>query len=192
MSVQEVQFYPKSQSDWRKWLVANHKTSQSVWLIFYKKNSGKANLSWSEAVDEALCYGWIDSKKKTIDDEKYMQYFSQRKPKSIWSKVNKLKVEKLIKESLMTQAGLDTIIIAKQNGSWTILDTIEELIIPKDLETAFKTKAGAKKYFLSLSKSIKKQLLYWIISAKRKETREKRIGKIVESAGLQQLPKQFR
>jgi len=184
-------FYPTSQADWRKWLEKNHLSKQSVWLVFYSKSSKKPSISWSEAVDVALCFGWIDSKKIKIDDEKSHQFFSKRKHNSTWSKINKEKIQQLIENGLVTQAGLDIIEIAKQNGSWTILDDVEELIIPNDLEKAFKKHNGSKDYFLSLSKTVRKMMLQWVVLAKRPETRQKRIDEIAELAGQNNKPKQF-
>ncbi|WP_159580824.1 YdeI family protein [Marinoscillum sp. 108] len=181
-----------STQEWRDWLQQNHTKKQSVWLIQYKKNSDMPSVSWSEAVDEALCFGWIDSTRRPIDEEKYMQYFGKRKANSTWSKVNKEKVEKLIADGRMTSAGLESIKIAKQNGSWSILDTVEALIIPDDLEVAFKTTPGSKDFFLSLSKSAKKNILAWLVLAKRPETRLQRIKETVESAGRKLKPKPLR
>ncbi len=158
----------------------------------YKKQSGVPTVSWSEAVDEALCFGWIDSTKRSLDSERSIQYFTKRKAVSTWSKINKAKIEELVKNGRMTEAGLRIIEIAKQNGSWTILDEVEELIVPDDLEQALAAKTGATEFFLSLSKSMKKQLLYWIVSAKREETRNNRIVEIVENAEQGKKPKQFR
>lgn len=186
------EYCPEDQQDWRKWLELNHDKKESVWLIFYKKESPNHNLSWSESVDEALCFGWIDSTKKTIDNNQYKQYFSKRKAKSNWSKVNKDKVKVLMDQGLMTEAGYNSIEIAKENGSWTILDEVEALITPEDLKEAFTNYEGAIEYFNGLSKSVKKTLLYWIVSAKRKETRQKRILEIVENANEHSLPKPFR
>ena len=185
-------YYPKDKEDWRNWLKKNHLIKDSIWLIFNKKDSPNPNLNWSEAVDEALCFGWIDSTKKSIDNEKYRQYFCKRKPKSNWSKVNKDKVETLIKQGLMKEAGYTSIETAKQNGSWTFLDDVEACIIPEDLEEALANNKGATEYFDSLSKSAKKILLYWVISAKRPETRQKRVLEIAENAGMSVKPKQFR
>jgi len=184
-------FYPISQADWRKWLEENHHSQQSVWLVFYSKSSENASITWSEAVDVALCFGWIDSKKIKIDKETSHQFFSKRKAQGTWSKINKEKIQQLIDRGLMTQAGLDVIEIAKQNGSWTILDEVEELIIPEDLEKAFRKYKGSKDYFLSLSKSVKKMMLQWIVLAKRPETRDKRIAEIAELTGEKKKPKQF-
>lgn len=186
------EYCPTNKSDWRKWLALHHEEEQAVWLIFYKKKSPLYNLSWSDAVDEALCFGWIDSTKKTIDQEKYKQYFCKRKPKSTWSKVNKDKVDSLIKQGLMQDAGYKSIALAKENGSWSILDDVEALIIPADLEAALAKYQGAKQFFEHLNKSSKKGLLYWVISAKRPATRQKRIADIAENAGNELLPKPFR
>ncbi len=184
-------FCPTSLSDWRQWLEENHQSKQSIWLVQFKKEANKPTLNWSESVDVALCFGWIDSTRRSIDKESYMQFFCKRKPTSVWSKINKEKVERFIKEGLMTQAGLNSIEIAKQNGSWTILDTVEELEIPKDLEKEFKTKKDSKEFFLSLSKSLRKSVLQWIVLAKRPETRQKRISEVAELAAKKQKPKQF-
>ena len=186
------EYCPHDKKDWRKWLEKNHAKKEAVWLIFYKKKTPKYNLSWSESVDEALCFGWIDSVKKTIDSEKYKQYFSKRKAKSNWSKINKDKVTTLIEQGLMKEEGYKSIEIAKENGSWTILDEVETLVIPDDLKEEFANFQGSMEFFDSLSKSVKKILLYWVVSAKRKETRQRRILEIAENASQSLKPKQFR
>ena len=191
--MKDVEDYcPTDKQDWRKWLELNHNKKESVWLIFYKKKSPSYNLNWSESVDAALCFGWIDSVKKTIDTEKYMQYFSRRKAKSNWSKINKDKVQILIEQELMKEEGYKSIEIAKENGSWIFLDEVEALLIPEDLKREFVNYKGSMEYFDGLSKSVKKILLYWIVSAKRKETRQKRILEIAENASKNLKPKQFR
>ena len=191
--MKDVEDYcPSDKQDWRKWLELNHNKKKAVWLIFYKKKSPNYNLSWSESVDEALCFGWIDSVKKTIDTEKYIQYFSRRKAKSNWSKINKDKVQILIEQELMKEEGYKSIEIAKENGSWIFLDEVEALLIPEDLKREFVNYKGSMEYFDGLSKSVKKILLYWIVSAKRKETRQKRILEIAENASKNLKPKQFR
>lgn len=193
MSNKEIETYcPRSQTEWRQWLEKNHLSKQSVWLVYYTKTSNIPSLSWSEAVDEALCFGWIDSTKKTIDDVSFMQFFTKRKPKSNWSKINKEKAANLTEQGLMTEEGLVSIETAKQNGYWTILDEVEELIIPKDLEIAFEKYKGSKDYFLSLSKSARKIILSWIVLTKQKDTRQKRIDEVAESAGLNLKPKHLR
>ncbi|MBS4066700.1 MAG: YdeI/OmpD-associated family protein [Chitinophagaceae bacterium] len=186
----EVETYcPQSRTDWRQWLEKNHQSKQSVWLVYYTKKANLPSITWSEAVDEALCFGWIDSTKKTINDSSYMQFFSKRKPKSNWSKINKEKIQQLIDSKKMTKAGYKSVEIAKQNDSWRILDEVEELIIPNDLEKAFNNHKGSKDFYLSLSKSTKKIILGWIALAKRQETRQKRIDEVVKSAGQNLKPK---
>jgi len=182
-------FCPCSPTAWRKWLEQNSNTKKAVWLVLYTKASGKQSITWRQAVDEALCFGWIDSKKIKIDDESSHQFFSKRKASSTWSKINKEKVEALINEDLMTASGYQSIEIAKKNGSWSILDDVEELLIPKDLEDKFKIRPGSRDFFLSLSKSTRKAMLQWIVLARRPETREKRISEIVEQAAQKQKPK---
>jgi len=184
-------FYPRTRQEWRNWLQDNHAKKQSVWLIYYKKKSNVSTILYSDAVDEALCFGWIDSKSKPIDEHKFMQFFSKRKEKSVWSKVNKEKIERLTNEGFITNAGYEIIEKAKQNGSWNILDEAEALHIPEDLEGEFDKRPNAKLYFLSLSRSDKRNILQWLILAKRQETREKRITEIVELADKNQKPKQF-
>lgn len=185
-------YCPKNKQDWRKWLQKNHLREESIWLIINKKNAPNPNLTWSEAVDEALCFGWIDSVRMPIDENQFKQYFSKRKPKSNWSKINKDKVAALIENGLMQDAGYKSIEIAKENGSWTILDKIEALEIPNDLKVALENQKGAMEFFEGLSKSDKKILLHWVSSAKRDETKQRRILEIVESASNNQLPNQFR
>lgn len=179
-------------AEWRRWLDDNHQSEKSVWIICNTSKSGLPAVSWSELVDEALCFGWIDSTRKTVDSNSFMQLFSRRKPNSTWSKINKEKIQRLIDANLMMHAGHETIRIAKENGSWTILDSVEELVIPEDLEEAFSIHDGSREYFLSLSKSMKKMLLQWIVLAKRAETRQKRIDEIAEQAAQNDKPKQFR
>jgi len=185
-------YCPQNRKEWRIWLELNHADKDAVWLIFHKKKSPNHNLSWSDSVDEALCFGWIDSTKRTVDSEKYKQYFSKRKAKSNWSKINKEKVKALIDQGLMEQKGYKSIEVAKENGSWSILDGVEALIIPDDLKEELTKHKGAREYFNILSKSDKKILLYWVVSAKRSETRQKRVLVIAQSASEKMKPKQFR
>ncbi|MFK8102979.1 MAG: YdeI family protein [Saprospiraceae bacterium] len=192
MPKKEIETYcPKSRAAWRKWLEKNHASKQAVWLIYFRVSTKISSISWSEAVDEALCFGWIDSTKKTIDEERYRQYFTRRKPSSTWSKVNKEKVTKLIANKQMTKAGLDCIEIAKENGNWTLMDDVENLIVPEDLRIALREKEEAMKFFEGQSKSIRKMMLYWVVSAKRIETRKKRILAIAKSAAEGRKPSQF-
>jgi uncharacterized protein YdeI (YjbR/CyaY-like superfamily) len=175
-------FCPNSREEWREWLEKNHCTSSGVWLIYYKVKSAKPSVRYSEAVKEALCFGWIDSKVKSLDEERYMQIFTPRKPKSVWSKLNKQYIEELLEQGLINQAALEKIEAAKQDRSWNSLDAIEALIIPSDLKDALEANKTAKDYFEAFSNSSKKNILSWISSAKRQETRFKRIEQTVNSA----------
>jgi len=185
-------FCPIDRHAWRAWLQEHHEKEKSVWLIFFKNKADLPRLTWSEAVDEALCFGWIDSIAKPVDEKSYMRFFSRRKPNSVWSAINKEKVEKLIKNGQMMQAGLDCIETARQNGSWIILDTIESLIIPPDLAKAFQESPEAENYFLNLSRSDRKNILQWLVLAKKEYTRQKRITEIVELAAQHIKPKAIR
>ena len=192
MPIQEVEtYYPKTRQHWRKWLEKNHARKDAVWVLQYRKEANKPTINWREAVDEALCFGWIDSIKKRLDDECTVQFFSKRKAKSTWSKINKEKVMDLIAAGKMTSAGMACIETAKQNGSWNLLDEVEDLTIPKDLEKAFRANKGAKKYFQACSKSRQKMMLQWVALAKQPETRARRIAEIAELAAAGKRPKQF-
>lgn len=180
--------YAKDRKEWREWLEKNHHTRVGVWLIYYKVKSGKSSVQYSEAVKEALCFGWIDSKVKSLDKERYMQIFTPRKPKSVWSKLNKQYIQELIEQDLMTEAGFKKIEVAKQNGSWTTLDEIEALIIPADLKQALEANETANRYFEAFSNSSKKNILFWIDSAKRPQTRLNRIEQTISSAAENKNP----
>ena len=182
----------ENQQEWRDWLEVNHETTDSIWLVMHKKSSTSFSMSWSDAVDEALCFGWIDSTRRSMDEHRFVQYYCKRKASSTWSKINKDKVEILIKSGLMRDAGQKSIDLAKKNGNWTILDSVEAGIVPDDLKLALRAEVGAEAFFESLSKSVKKMMLHWIVMAKRTETRRKRIDEIAQNAGLGEKPKQFR
>ncbi|MCB9209800.1 MAG: YdeI/OmpD-associated family protein [Ignavibacteriales bacterium] len=174
-------FYPLDRKEWRKWLSKNHKKENEIWLIYYKKDSGKPRVAYDDAVEEALCFGWIDSTVKKIDEEKYCQKFSPRNEKSIWSLLNKKRVEKLIKSKKMTRFGLAKIEIAKKNGMWeklTVGDSI--LAMPAEFEVELKKHKNAQIYFNSLAPSHRKNYINWIASAKKQETVNKRIAKSIE------------
>ncbi|MET0759548.1 MAG: YdeI/OmpD-associated family protein [Flavobacterium sp.] len=176
--------YFKNANEWRNWLHENHHSSKGIYLIFYKVSSEFESMRWEEAVQVAICYGWIDSTVKKLDDHRRKQSFSPRKDKSVWSKLNKTYIEKLIKENLMHESGLAKIETAKQNGSWISLDDVEGLIIPTDLEIAFLKNSLAFDNYQKFSPSYKKSYLYWLNQAKRQETRSKRIAEIIKNCSL--------
>jgi uncharacterized protein YdeI (YjbR/CyaY-like superfamily) len=175
-------FYAKTRNDWRNWLEKNHQNEQSVWLIIFRKESGIESVYYPEAVDESLCFGWIDSLPNKRDDKSYYQFFSKRNPKSNWSKVNKLKVEKLLELNLIKPAGLKMIEIAKANGTWDILEDVDNIILPDDLNAAFLNDSIAFENWEKFSRSSKRGILEWILNAKRPETRAKRINETVSLA----------
>lgn len=179
---------PQNRQQWREWLQVHHDQHQAVWLVYYKKASATPTLTWSEAVDEALCFGWIDSQAKPLDTEKYQQFFSRRKPKSGWSRINKEKVQRLIAEGKMMPAGIASIETAQQNGSWALLDEVEELRLPADLERAFEQQPVARSYFLKLSRTAKRNVLLGLVVAKRPATRQQRITALLELANQRMNP----
>lgn len=181
-------FFPHSRAAWRAWLEQHHTTSSGIWVIAFKQSSGKATLSYADAVEEALCFGWIDSRRDTLDDERNMQLFTPRKPGSPWSRVNKRRIEQLIAEDRMTPAGMAKIDAAKQDGSWSSFDAVEDLIVPDDLEAALAAKPAAQATFHAFSPSVRKQLLWWVASAKRPETRARRIDQLVAEAAENNHP----
>lgn len=181
-------FSPSNREEWRQWLVENHARQQSVWLIYYKKSANVPTITVMEAVAEALCFGWINSLARPVDEGRFMQIFGPRKPKGVWSKINKALVQQLIDAGRMTPAGFEAIQVARQNGSWNILDEVEELILPDDLSQALAYMPNAGTFFDQLSRSDKRNLLQWLVLAKTNETRQKRIKEIVELANQKLKP----
>ncbi|MGJ8550267.1 MULTISPECIES: YdeI/OmpD-associated family protein [Winogradskyella] len=178
MEIPELYF--KTDTEWRKWLHKNHDSEKAIHLIFYKVDHEKESMRWEEAVKVALCYGWIDATVKSLGNGKRRQYFCPRKPKSVWSAVNKTYIKELQKDNLMHPKGLDSIKIAKENGSWTALDAVEKGIIPEDLQLAFNKNKNAYTNFLNFAPSYKKGYLYWLNQAKREDTKQKRIAEIIK------------
>lgn len=177
-----TEIIPKSHDDFRKWLSKNHKTAPRTWVILYKKNHEKENMSYSDVVDVCLCYGWIDSIRKKRDDISYKMSISRRNKKSGWSKINKDKVKKLIKSGEMVDAGMNAINEAKKNGSWNALDKSENLIIPAYMKSQMIKYPNAKNKYMSMTDSQKKQLLRSFYNAKKIETCEKRINKFISES----------
>ena len=191
-SPEAATFCPASRQHWREWLLAHHAQQQAVWLVYHKKHTGTPSLSWSEAVSEALCFGWIDSQAKPIDADTYRQLFSRRKPRSGWSRVNKEKIQQLLTDGQMMPAGLAAIEVAQQNGFWALLDEVDALVVPPDLAQALQASPAADSYFASLSRTDRRNLLQWLVLARRPETRQRRLAEIVTLAAQQLKPAQFR
>ena len=182
------QVYIPDRKAWREWLQENHDRVKSIWPVHDKMSNPDNKLSYEDIVQEALCFGWIDSTVKKLDEKRSMIYLSVRKPKSIWAQSNKDRVEKLIKNGLMTRPGLVTIERAKADGSWTAFDAVEDLIMPDELRRVLEKNETAAKNFKSFSPFLKKQILYFIYSAKQTETRIKRIEKILPSLTAKKNP----
>ena len=184
--------HPKTRSDWRKWLEKNHSTSPGVWMIYYKKETGKRKFNMADAVEEALCFGWIDSIAQKLDDERTMQKFTPRKSKSIWSKINKQRIEKLIEQKLMTTAGMSKIEEAKKNGSWDTLNNsdfhTENNSLPDELRKAFSKRKKALENFQAFPPGYRKRFLFWIDSAKTPETKAARIKQTLLMAAANKKP----
>lgn len=170
-----------NREDWRQWLEKNHDKEKEVWLIFYKKHTGKPVVPYNDAVEEALCFGWIDSIIKRIDDEKFSRKFTHRKPDSKWSELNKKRVKKMIQQGRMTEAGLALINAAKKSGKWEqVISQPKELNIPAGIRDALSTNKKAWENFDKLAPSYQRQYVGWITTAKKEETRQRRLKEVVE------------
>jgi uncharacterized protein YdeI (YjbR/CyaY-like superfamily) len=171
---------PTSRAAWRAWLEKHHATSPGIWLVFAKKHSGIPTLSYEDAVLEALCFGWIDSLVKSIDDRFHMQTFTPRKPKSAWSETNKARLTKLMKAGLMAPAGLAAVEQAKKSGSWNTYASVDAMTIPLELKRAFDANPDAKKNWPTYTASAQRSFLHMVNGAKRPETREKYVRRVID------------
>ena len=171
-------FEPKNRAAWRRWLEKHHDSSPGILLVYVK--TPRRSIPYADAVEEALCFGWIDSTLYPIDDTRYMQLFTPRKPKSTWSKLNKTRVASLIEKGLMAQPGHAKIDAAQRDGSWTRIDHVEDMTIPAELERALAKNRKARENFVGLAPFARKTYLYWINNAKRPETRAKRIVEVID------------
>lgn len=174
-----TEYYPAGRKQWRNWLQKNHTKANHVWLILYKKESNKPTITYAEVVEEALCFGWIDSKPNKRDDESYFLFIAPRKPKSVWSALNKTRIEKLLKENKITAAGLEKIEAAKKDGSWFALDKVDAMEMPAALKKAFAKNKTALKNFEAFPASVKKAIYQWMQTAKTEATLNKRIEETV-------------
>jgi uncharacterized protein YdeI (YjbR/CyaY-like superfamily) len=173
---------PAGRTEWREWLAANHQTAAGVWLITWKRRTGKPTVAYEDAVEEALCFGWIDGMMNRLDDERLMQWFAPRRPKSTWARTNKERVARLEAAGLMTDAGREAIAIAGTNGSWESLDVIDGLVVPDDLAAALASSPRARERFDASSASVRRAALAWVYQAKRASTRATRVERIAEVA----------
>ena len=176
----EVQ--PADRAGWRRWLESHHGTARGAWLVMWRPSSGRSNLDYEAAVEEALCFGWVDSRGGAVDEQRTKLYFALRKPRSGWARPNKERVERLIAAGLMTPAGLASIERAKANGSWTILDAVERLEVPDDLGRALAARPPAREHWDAFPRSARRAMLEWIAVARKDETRARRIETAAEAA----------
>lgn len=184
--------HPLSRAEWRQWLVANHAQPTGVWLVSYKKATAKPRVTYDEAVEEALCFGWVDSKPNKLDEERTLLWFAPRKSGTGWSRPNKLRVERMSQAGLMTEAGLAKVEQAKRDGSWTKLDAVEDLVVPEDLGRALTNYPLAADNFSAFPRSAKRGILEWIANAKTKETRAKRVEESARLASKNERVNQWR
>jgi len=171
---------------WRAWLEAHHATATGVWLVTWRARSGRDGLDYEAAIEEALCFGWVDSTGGRVDDERGKLYFAPRKTRSPWAATNKARVERLIRDGRMAPAGLAAIERAKGNGSWEILDSVERLEVPEDLAVALAARRPAAANFAAFTRSARKMQLAWVATAQRPETRAARIKRVAEAAARNQ------
>lgn len=180
--------FAEDRATWRAWLEANHQSSSGAWLVTWRKRAGRQGLPYEEAVEEALCFGWVDGTAGTVDQERGKLYFAPRKPNSGWAATNKARVERLIAEGRMAPAGLAAIERAKTNGSWGLLDSVERLEVPPDLAAALEAVPPAAENFAAFPPSVRKQALASLVMARRPETRAERVRRIVDAASRNVRP----
>ncbi|MBI1316554.1 hypothetical protein GC167_06810 [bacterium] len=168
--------------DWRQWLALNHASARGCWLVMFKKESGHPSVYYPEAVDEALCWGWIDSGINKRDEVSFYQYFAPRHPKSLWSRVNKEKIERMQAEGRLQPSGLRTIALAKETGTWNALDDVENLVVPSELSEAFARWPGSEAHWQAFPRSVKRGQLEWIAAAVQPQTRSKRVEAVASKA----------
>jgi uncharacterized protein YdeI (YjbR/CyaY-like superfamily) len=170
----------RSQAEWEAWLEAEHATCDGIWLKFAKKGSGLPSIVYAEAVESALCYGWIDSQASSLDERFYLQKFTPRRPRSKWSKVNRDKVTNLMKQGRLRPAGLAQVELAKADGRWDAAHTApSEAVVPEDLRRALEENPNAAEFFATLNKSNRYAIIYQLEDAKKPETRTRRLEKFV-------------
>jgi uncharacterized protein YdeI (YjbR/CyaY-like superfamily) len=180
--------FAENRATWRAWLETHHATLGGAWLVTWRTGSGRKGLPYEDAVEEALCFGWVDSTAGTVDDERGKLYFAPRKPTSGWAATNKARVERLIADGRMAPGGLAAIERAKQNGSWELLDSVERLEVPPDLAAALEGSPPAASNFAAFPPSVRKQALTSLVMARRPETRAERVRRIADAAARNERP----
>jgi uncharacterized protein YdeI (YjbR/CyaY-like superfamily) len=174
--------HPLTRAEWRQWLEANHTRREGAWLVTFKKDTGLPRVEYDEAVEEALCFGWVDSKANKLDEQRSLLWFAPRKPRTGWSKPNKERVERMLAAGLMAPAGLAKIEAAKADGSWSKLDAVEALEIPPDLAEALASYPSAAANFDAFPRSARRGILEWLVNARKPETRAQRVAETARLA----------
>ena len=182
-SAAQPTFFARDRRTWRAWLERHHASRREIWLLFYKKHTGKSCVTLGEAVEEALCFGWIDGKLRRVDDQRHLLRFTPRRPGSVWAESNKARVRRLTAEGRMTEAGLRLVDAAKKSGQWRVATERERSArMPRDLARALDDKPQARRFFENLAPSYRKMYVGWVLAAKREETRQRRIRTVVDRA----------
>jgi uncharacterized protein YdeI (YjbR/CyaY-like superfamily) len=183
---------PDSLAEWRDWLAAHHDRGRGVWLVTWRAGSAGPKISYDESVEQALCFGWVDSKGRALDAERTMLWFAPRKARSGWSRPNKQRIERLLAAGLMEPPGIALVEAAKADGSWTLLDAVEDLVVPDDLAAAFAAHPPAAERWAAFPRSVRRAVLEWIVQARRPETRAKRVAETAEKAARNERANQWR
>lgn len=182
----------ETREQWRAWLREHHRTVRAVWLVSWKKHTGRPAVAYGEAVSEALAFGWVDSRPAELDADRTMLYYTPRRVGSAWSRPNKLRVAELERTGLISDHGRRAVESAKQDGSWTVLDDVEDLVVPSDLAAAFARHPGAAPTWESLPRSARRGILEWIVQARNRSTRDRRIEQTASLAARGERANQWR
>jgi uncharacterized protein YdeI (YjbR/CyaY-like superfamily) len=177
-------FHAETRAQWRAWLAANHDTAKGVWLCSWKPITGRRSCAYADAVEEAICFGWIDSTVNPLDDERALQLMTPRKAKSGWTRTNRQRAEDMEAAGLMHESGRRAVEVAKANGWWTIYDPVEDLVEPPELAAALDADPAARAAWDGFPPSARKQMLWWVYSAQKPDTRATRIATIVDKAAV--------
>ena len=183
---------PGSLDEWRAWLASHHDRGSGVWLVTWRAGSDGPRISYEESVEQALCFGWVDSKGRALDTERTMLWFAPRKARSGWSRPNKQRVERLLAAGLMEPPGVAVVEAAKADGSWTLLDAVEDLVVPEDLAAAFAAHPPAGEHWEAFPRSVRRGILEWIVQARRPETRARRVAETAAKAAHNERANQWR
>lgn len=191
MGVQDdaERFQPASIEEWSAWLADHHADTPGVWLVTHKQSTGQAGLDYEDAIVEALRWGWVDSTQRTIDEQRTMMWYAARRPGSVWTRRNKVRVAVLEASGRMRRAGQAAVDAARASGMWTLMDDVEDLVVPDDLAAALDARPGAREQWKSFPPSARKQALAWIVLAKRDETRARRVTDVADSSAQGERPR---